>query len=602
MILIDIKLSSTGVPILQVHNAHHDVEHPYLAPKGAILEGPGYHPFVGEILTHIGMHRLTSRARSLLESLEDPDNPFNDLNPVYSPYLHQVEGLKLMCSRPRLAIFWEPGLGKTYVSCNRILHLRRTNPGSLTLVLALTVNLTTWEREMDLHSRGTEECRIIKASNKAGRKKKLDKAVSDGVAAIVMTYESAKSSIDDLLAIDYLCIIADECHKMQSPQSGNTKAALKLSSKADYRYVLTGTPTKGRPTDAWGFLRFLGTFVIESYYRFYKRHVSVSQHNRHIITGYKDLERVNVLLDTIGHSVKNQDAVDLPPRTFQVIPVLPGSKTRKVYNKISSGESEVLVGNDSITIPSVAVSINKLRQVQSGFVYKDNRDPSVCDNCTFLQGCVVNRIRPYTVGCQVHPAAPARKTLPIGSDVTDAAVSLASAHISAGKKVILWGIYKYTMEVLFTKLTSAGVKTYRYDGTCDDLGMVELSFNQDAEPCVILAQVSMGIGVTFRAPIMIYTELPLALDRWLQSLDRNWGIRAKGLGNILVQILIIRNSVNEGIYNLLQSKMDAARIMSDKPDCVTCSEVLTCTAKKPFAGSCIFKDRLQKNTIKTRMI
>jgi SNF2 family DNA or RNA helicase len=602
LILIDIKVLDTGVPQLQVHNAPPEVELQYLTPRGKILVGPGYHPFVGEILTYIGMHRLTSRARSLLEGMEDPNNPFNDLHPVYSPYLHQVEGLKLMCSRPRLAIFWEPGLGKTYVSCNRILKLRQTHPGSLTLVLALTVNLTTWEREMQLHSRGAEECRIIKAGNKAGRKKKLDKAVKEKVAAIVLTYESAKSSIEDLIKVEYLCIIADECHKMQNPKSGNTKAALKLANKADYRYVLTGTPTKGRPTDAWGFLRFLGSFVVESYYSFYRRHVSTSKYNRHIITGFKGLERVNELLDTVSHSVKNKDAVDLPPRTFQVIPVMPGSKTKRVYNKISNGEGEVSIGKESITIPSVAVSINKLRQVQSGFVYKDNRDLSICDSCPLLASCVVNSIKPYTRDCKVQNRAPSRQTLTLGTEVIDSAVALCQSHILAGKKVILWGIYKNTMEVLHSKLASTNIKTYRYDGTCSDLGSVELSFNEESEPCVILAQVSMGIGVTFKAPIMIYTELPLALDRWLQSLDRNWGIRAKGLGNILVQILIIRNSVNEGIYSLLRSKIDAARIMSDKPDCVTCSEVLTCTAKKPFKGSCIFKNSLEKQTIKKRLI
>lgn len=599
MIIVDIKRSASGVPVLHVLNADH-ISDKSLTRRGNKLTGPGFQPFVGSILSSIGIHNLTHRARVELESQEEPDCPFEDLDPVFQPYQHQRDGLKLMVSRPRMAIFWEPGLGKTYVSCNRVLHLRKTNPGSLTLILALRVNLSTWTNEMDTHSRGSEEARPIVGSNKKVRKKKLDKAVADGVAAIVMTYESARSSLEDLLSIDYLCIIADECHKMQNPNSGITKAALELAEKADYRYVLTGTPTKGRPTDAWGYLRFLGSFVVENYWKFRQRHVAVSKYNKHIVTGYRDIKRVNSLLDSVSHAVKNDDAVDLPPRTFQIVYVSPSNKTRKIYNTMAmQDQEEIAVEGESIDVSSPVIVLNKLCQVHSGFMYKDMRDKTICDTCPHMRSCVASNIKPYTTKCNVVTKAPDRKVISLGTEIVDAAVELVKNHIDNHKKVILWARYVHTLDSLYQRLTSEKLKVFRYDSTTDNHGDIESAFNASKDPCIILAQISMGIGVTFKAPIMVYTELPLALDRWLQSLDRNWGIRAKGLGNILVQIMLVRNSVYEGIYSMLKDKIDAARIMADRPDCLTCPQVSTCKAPMPFKGECIYTDRIAKNNIET---
>lgn len=601
MTLVDVIVSGSGVPVLKIANVTETL--PMTNRAGPYLTGPAFHPFVGQILSAVGPHSLTSRCREHLESLEEDTNPFEELSPVFPPYEHQIDGLRMMVNRPRMAIFWEPGLGKTYVSCNRVLHLRKTNPGCLTIILALRVNLTTWEREMRVHSNGKEECRVIRGSNRAARKKKLDKAVSSGVAAVVITYESARSSLEDILGMKYLCIIADECHKMQSPKSGITKAALKIAEKADYRYVLTGTPTKGRPTDSWGYLRFLGNFVVDNYWKFRQRHVSTSPYNKHIVTGYKNIKKLNSLLDSVSHSVKNADAVDLPDRTFQVVGILPTRPTRLLYNKIALGEDEsVVVSGETVDVSNPVVSLNKLCQVSSGFLYKDMRDPKICDGCPHLNNCVANSVQPYTSSCQVQPKAPPRKTLVVGTDVVDSAIELLESHIQAGKKVIVWARYQNTLQGLVEKATTSGIKVFRYDSTISNHGEVEEGFNNHKGACAIIAQVSMGIGVTFKGSIMIYTELPMGLDQWLQSLDRNWGIRSKGLGNILVQILIIPGSIYEGVYRMLQEKIDAARIMADRPDCLSCPHVVTCKAPEPFKGDCVFTDRIQKNTLERGLI
>ena len=94
--------------------------------------------------------------------------------PKFKPYTHQAQGLSRIIYQPRCAIFWDPGMGKTKLICDRILYERERNPNSLALILALRVNLSTWQREMGIHSEGQEQIVPLVAGSPAQRKKKLE--------------------------------------------------------------------------------------------------------------------------------------------------------------------------------------------------------------------------------------------------------------------------------------------------------------------------------------------------------------------------------------------------------------------------------------------
>ena len=547
----------------------------------------------------VGEARQTTKYSQHIKELEKTGY-LEKMDPVYTPYEHQKLGFDLMMKMPRMGVFWEPGLGKTYVTCHRIMFLRDKYPKSLSVVLALRVNLSTWEREMEVHSRGEEEIRCITGSNPKIRKKRLLKAVEDGIAGIVITYESARSSLEDLLKLKIDLIVADECHKLRNYNSGITKAALALSKKCSYRYVVTGTPTTGKPTDIWGALRFLGDFVVEPHYPFKRKHVITSRWNPHIVTGYRNLGRINKLVHSIGHVVKSEEAVDVPPRTFMLVRIAPKAVQRSIYNKIvHTKDDEIIIKKEEILLQPSVVKLSKLAQLSAGFIYKSLKDPTICDTCPKLKACFSAEIKPYTKACTVAQKDPGRKVIHIPSNLIQQTAELCVSHIKSGKKVILWAKHQETISLLYEKCVEEGLIVFRYDSTMTSPGEVERAFNTSTNPCVIVAQVSMGIGVTFKGSIMVYAELPFALDQWLQSLDRNWGIRAKGLGKILVQTVVIKGSVYEDVYKLLQSKVDVASLMVDRPVCTSCPQVLTCINKNivPFKRGCIYPSSVKKTSI-----
>lgn len=527
----------------------------------------------------------------------------------YPPYEHQRLGLARIMYAPRCAIFWDPGMGKTKLICDRMLYERKRNPSSKTLILALRVNLSTWVNEMNLHSSGTEKIVSLAAPNPKKRSKILQEALDSNASGIVCTYETARVSLDLLDKYNYNMIVADECHKMQSYKSKLTMAALELSKRATYRYVLSGTPTKGRPTDIWASLRFLGEFIVPKYWEFDKEYVSRAHYNRHIITGYRNLDLLNELLSHVGDTRKSEDCLDLPERTFQEVYITPSASQRRAYNSIVKDKvGEVNISGHVIPTSNLLTKLGKLAQVASGFIYKSLKDPTICDSCPKMRKCVFKGIEPYTSKCTVQTKDPGNITIQVAKDpaTISSCVELCGSHLENGKKVIVWARHREMLDSLYSELSSRfGEDTVlRYDSTTENPGEVESAFNTDKSKKIIIGQITMGIGVTFKAPIMIYTELSFNLADWLQSLDRNWGIRAKGLGPILVQVLLIKDSIYDQTYTLLKHKVDVASIIKDTPSCTTCLNILDCLAKdiRPYDPDCILDSSVKTNSIKIKEI
>tara|TARA_B100000214_G_scaffold371813_1_gene348890 strand:+ start:1555 stop:3429 length:1875 start_codon:yes stop_codon:yes gene_type:complete len=576
---------------------------------------PPFYSWVIEDLTSIlGEHlSLDQSVTTYCNNMEEEESKaisgdVRGFSSAFDPYQHQKEGLALLMYAPRCAIFWDPGMGKTKLICDRILWERSKNPKAKALILALRVNLSTWKTEMDVHSQGKEA--IVPLSPSRNRGKILKKAIEDNAAGVVCTYETARVAVDMLTNYDYSMIIADECHKMQSYKSKLTLAALTLAKKASYRYILSGTPTKGKPTDIWASLRFLGNFIVPRYWEFDSKYIKRAHYNRHIVIGYKNLDVLNETIAEIANVKTADECLDLPDRSFQVIYCSPEPSQKRVYNNIvKDEEGTVKAGGEEILIPNLLTKISKLSQVCAGFVYKSLKDPAICDSCPMLNYCVQEEILPYTSKCKVVTKDPGNTVVKIGksaSSIVSNCVELCTSHIEAGKKVIVWAKHREMISILYTKISESVGKdsVLRYDSTTEHPGEVERAFNLSPEKKVIVAQITMGIGVTFKAPIMIYTELSFNLADWLQSLDRNWGIRAKGLGPILVQILLIKDSIYESTYDLLKHKVDVASLIKDKPSCPTCPKVFTCLANKiePYDPNCILDPSVQTLTVKLKEI
>jgi hypothetical protein len=406
------------------------------------------------------------------------------------PYDHQIEALSLAIHSPRVALFLDPGLGKTKIGCDLIQYCRARDPNFMALIIALKVNQFTWKREMEFHSGGD----------------------------------------------------------------------LRLEP-------LVATSPK---------------------------------------TGFKNVGILNDLVSLCSMRRTAEECLDLPERTIQVVPVEAGASLKRLYNTVASHDPITLSGKVVPSPENTITAMGRLAQMSSGFVYLSRKDPNICEACPHLVSCVRDNISPYTTACQVEKQDPGRDVLPVpGSPVMDTVKGLVEEHVNNGKKVILWGKHQYFMEQVSADLTKMlDCEVLRYDSTTESHSEVEAKFNSIEGPVVIVAQISMGIGVTFKAPVMIYGEVSWSLDHWLQSLDRNYGIRAKGFGKLLVQAVVVSGSIAHSTMELLNSKVDVSSMMSTRPNCVTCVNALKCLDEgtMPFDRVCILQDTVEKTKIPVRRL
>jgi hypothetical protein len=520
--------------------------------------------------------------------------------PKIKPYAHQIEALSLAIHMPRLGLFLDPGLGKTKIGCDLIQHTLKTRK-CFWLIVALKVNQFTWEKEMLFHSKEEFTLTPITKSGKARRKDIVTALSNSSCVGLVVTYDTCRVAKDLLLElIPFTDVILDESHSLRSPRSGKTKAVLEmLSSKPLRRRVLlSGTPSLGSPMHLWGQLKALGQFIVPNSYAFENTYACRSPFNRHIIVGWKNLDQINDLVTSISIRRTADECLDLPDRTIQVVEIEPSNKTKKVYNQVASHEATIVDGLEFSAPDNPLVSMTRLAQLSMGFIYKSRKDPTICDLCPKVRGCVEEGIQPYTSRCTIVPNNPGRDIGLVGTlEVLDAVVELVESHTEAGKKVILWAKHRWVLDTLADKLSKL-TTVFRYDSTTKSHAQVEEGFNL-AKSGVIVAQISMGIGVTFKAPVMVYAELSWSLDHWLQSLDRNYGIRAEGFKSLLVQSVVIKGSISHSVIKLLQSKIDVSSMMSKTVECVSCPRVGACLSEgvEPFDIKCILPAETGKSKL-----
>lgn len=586
--------------------------------KGNIWFSPGFLPFitwVDQDITSLATvcqfnkdakyQTLMARTVKSLDALAEED--LDNFSPPIKPYDHQVLALSMAIHMPRLGLFLDPGLGKTKIGCDLIQYVNEKDASRFWLIVALRVNQFTWSKEMAFHSRGALKLTPITHTGKAREKKILEALEDPTCRGLVVTYDTCRVAKQLLIdRVPYTDVILDESHSMRSPKSGKTKGVLEvLSAKPVARRVLlSGTPSLGSPQHLWAQLKCIGDFVVPNPWHFMNTYAVRSPYNRHIITGYKNLDQLNDLVTSVSLRRTAEECLDLPDRVIQTIEVPASPKTKKLYNETVKSKAIELGSIKFSEPPNPLTVMTRLAQISMGFAYKSLEDPTICDGCPHLDSCIANNTRPYTKNCKVETTSPGREIGLVGStEVIDATVELVGSHVQAGKKVILWAKHQWVLEQLNTQLASLDVPLFRYDSTTKDHSEVEDAFNSSADG-IIIAQISMGIGVTFKAPVMVYAELSWSLDHWLQSLDRNYGIRAKGLGKLLVQAVVLRNSISHSSMKLLKSKIDVSSLMSKNIECVGCPKVLECLNKgiEPFDPGCIVASKTNKTTLSISQI
>jgi superfamily II DNA or RNA helicase len=135
------------------------------------------------------------------------------------------------------------GLGKTVQMIALHLHRRELKAGP-TLVVCPTSLLGTWERELHRFAPAVAVRRYH------GGERHLEGVAVDEV--VLVTYGVVLRDVEELRAVDWGLLIADEAQQVKNPQAQVARRLRMIPAAA--RIALTGTPVENRLMDLWAIL------------------------------------------------------------------------------------------------------------------------------------------------------------------------------------------------------------------------------------------------------------------------------------------------------------------------------------------------------------
>jgi len=639
-VVVRMGVAGNGTPVFMTAGQSRELARPFGATWDAdrhLWLYPAYYPAAKKVLddfkvldSHIKLE-FSDTASEYIREVERTDVRYAALELpagfefVTKPFAHQILGLCHVFYMMRAALFYAPGLGKSKIAVDWMRLLRFLGDKGLTIVMGPVVTVRNWGKEIDRHSGGQLKWGAV-LGTKTQKTKVIERAAAGEFDALLVTYDTAKNFIELLIReVPYTRIVADESHGIKSFDAARTKAAHELGQKAVRKIIMTGTPTLGSPLDLYGQYKFLGDyFMPEGYFHFKQKYLVHSPYNKHVITGYKNLDILNKRTQFLSLRKTKEECLDLPPQTFVDVDYDLSRHQSVIYNQLIEqmgldvglliaqlgGAASDVMPSDT-KLPHAAALLNKLMQVASGFLIKNNQDTKLCDNtepggCRYVMNCVSSKIEPYTKGCLVA-SAPLPNTITVFDDnpKLDALEGIFDSVLEdENNKVIVWCYYKAELDLISKLLEKLKLPYVKVDGsTGDRVQALADKFNDDPKVRVYLAQVSTGVGITLNAAAyMVYYSLPFALGSYLQSLDRNYRIGQSK--NVTVYRLLGRGTIEPAIVKLLDNKVDVDTVLTQKLSCIVCEQSMKCFAEGIglFDAGCVYQRNVDRPVTRMRVI
>lgn len=272
----------------------------------------------------------------------------------------QQKALEACKTRESYGLFSDPGTGKTYCAL-RIAQQWQHHP---LIVCPLSVK-KQWEKEARLLNQTVDIFHYEQLRNK-----------------------KLFTALKNKLSKEKCTLILDESHRIKSPSTAVTKAAIKLSPLATSRLALTGTPTANSPADLYTQLKFLQPARrMETYKEFQSQYIESLPANHPIMRKIpgnpfiarkdkngslvtKNIDHLKQRVAEYGCTVKLQDVVELPERTFVVKSCSPSKELAKVYKQLAKNYTAQFSGVE-ISAANAAVLAGRLTRLTSGYGHAD---------------------------------------------------------------------------------------------------------------------------------------------------------------------------------------------------------------------------------------
>lgn len=466
------------------------------------------------------------------------------------PYKHQMEGVIYGLEHESFLLGDDQGLGKTKEIIDIAMCRKQTDGLKHCLIICgINGNKYNWADEVKIHSRedswilGTRftkrpPIKMIEGSTKdkmedlnniphqffwitnietlrgGSFKEKQGKRT-------VMRFPIAEK-IQELCDRGIIGMIAfDEAHKAKNPDSQQGKALLSIDCKGP-KIPMSGTFVLNNPLDLYLPLKWAG-FETHSFYAYKQHYCTMGGFGGKEIVGYKNLDELRSMVSKVMLRRVKGDVLDLPPKvhTIEWVDAYPEQKSlyKDVRDQVRDNIDKVKVHPDPLS------EMLRLRQV-TGY-------PGILSS-TVTKSAKMDRME-----------------------------ELVEDEVSVGGKAIIFSNWSEMTNVIRHKL-----KKYNPAYITGEVGSVQRMeekdrFQNDPNCKVMIGTIgALGTGFTLTAAqLVIFVDEPWNRGIKDQAEDRAHRIGTRG--TVRVVTILTRDTVDEGVYNLVQKKGKMADLLVD---------------------------------------
>ena len=351
---------------------------------------------------------------------------------------------------------------------------------------------------------------------------KIEKKVKGKLQLVDRYYYPIAEKLQQLCESGQIDMIAvDEFHVVRNDDTEQSKQLLKIHSPI--QIAITGTPVLKAPLDVFMALKWLG-YEDRTYWQFKSHYCRLGGLYGTDVIGYRNLDELTSLLDTMMLRRLKEDILDLPDKTFIDEYVEMGSKQAAIYK----GEKKELLKN----IDEIKKSNNPL----SKFVR--------ARQATGYTG-IISDIKV--------------------SVKFDRMEELVEDAVNNGEKVVIFSNWTQIVNPAYERL-SKRYKGVKITGEIKANDRIENKnkFQNDPDIDFIIGTIgAMGKGYDlYSGSIVIFLDEPSDMETKNQATDRCH--RIGQTKNITIYTLICKNTVDERVHTLVENRGEISNILMNE--------------------------------------
>lgn len=489
---------------------------------------------------------------------DDEFNKFREVveNEITRPLKElQLQSAMYMFTQKRAANFSVPGAGKTAMILGVFAYLNSLivgQPINRILVVCPLNAFMSWKEEFTTVFGDKKELKSLSVHDDFIKGDRFKFELQWGSANLVLiNYESLPKFQDTILkcleGTKDTMLVYDEVHRVKGIESKRALTAIEIADKADYRFVLTGTPIPNSYLDIYNFLNILFKKEYKSYFGFEQSMLKNPNGNQ--------VSQINKKLSPYFWRT-NKENLGVPPADEDnIYGVKPSSEQLRlaemIYNTTKYPLAVLIRMIQLSTNPELMNKAINYKDLGLNEEYLDSEDNQINSDIKkeleeSIKDTLIDDVKEWDLSKVVSPKF-------------DKGIQLVIEIVKKHKKVVVWGLFVDTLNKITNTLVDYGIAAkVIYGGTDkDERDRIINIFKKDTDEIQVLVSNpnTLGESVSLHtiAHDAVYFEYNFNLTFMLQSRDR---IHRLGLSeNQSTRYYYLMTDSNQSYFNFIDRKI-----------------------------------------------